>query len=203
MAGNKPQCKNVAEFVKAFGEDGKAFGYLQGKVTAVNEKDVTSSKTGESYHIAELTVEDSTGSVKIGIFNPSEQWSVGDSFNGNALVASEFQGEMQLKATKDSKIGKATAKPTTTKATTKATGSTSGAAAGKTGGDSDIVKALNALGEKVVNAITEAKVAILDQLKEVIKARFEPQPSDQPEDQDEPGSEEPPADDSEEADQSK
>ena len=165
------QCGNIAQFKEKAAASGKAFGYLEAKITEVSERDVN-KKDGTTSHVHELTLEDSTGSIKITLWDSDMTWKAGEVFSGTALYTGEYKGEINLSASRKSRISKklASSKAATT-AQKPAAAKTAGTVA--TGGSSLNVSALekkidNMKGE-ILNAIKESQIAIIDQMKEVIK----------------------------------
>jgi hypothetical protein len=171
MPQSEKQCSNIAEFFeKANSNDGKAFGYLEAKVTTVDSRSVN-KKDGTTSIVTDLTLEDDTGEIVIAIWDTDQQWKADDVFSGTNLYTSTFKGNVQLNASRSSKIskkmasGKATQKPGAAKP-----GSTKSGSGGNTGSVdvSGIEKKIANMRGEVLNAITEVKVVILDQLKAVI-----------------------------------
>lgn len=192
---SKKQPGTISEHIEAFTKTGKSYGYLQGKITGIEEKNVTKKETGEEFHIHTYILEDGSAyaededstpitTIGVSIFrdkDEEEPFKVGETLALTDLVATEFKGEIQMKTTKASKVSKKTggssAKVTTNKSTTPAakptgTGKGTGMPSGNTKTLETVVKNV---GGEIVNAINELRVALLDQLKEVIDARFSPE----------------------------
>ena len=167
------QCSNIAEFLaKASTNGGKAFGYLEVKINEVAVRDVN-KKDGTSSKVHTLTVEDATGTITVDLWDSTIDWKAGDVFCGTNLYTKEYKGIVGLSAAKTSKISKkmasgskaAAAKPAATKAA--ATGSTAA-------GTSALEKKIENMKGEILNAITEMKVVLLDQMKEFIIAQTGP-----------------------------
>jgi len=177
---DKKNCKNIQEFIdEAATHDGKAFGFLEAKITEVAEKDVN-KKDGTTGHVHELTVEDATGTIKVSVWDSDQAWKAGDVFSGTNLYTSTFKGDVQLNVTKQGKVSKklatsakaATAKPTSavtqpTSAVTQKTGCTTTTTGGSSLNMIALEKKIDNLKGELLNAFKQFQVVVLDQIKEL------------------------------------
>lgn len=180
MSETNKQCNSIASFLETFKKTkeaskdkktGKAYGFVQGRIESINEKDVPNKtrKEGEpeSWHIHEYTISDGTSfdgvsKIVISIFmekDKPEQFKVGEVLKATDLVAKEFKNEVQLKTTSKSFVAKSSEsvkEPVVSK----------DVAVPKDGGapkDADLVS-------KIMVRMDVMQSAIMEQLKEIVKA---------------------------------
>ena len=185
----------IAEHLAKFAKDGKSYGYIQGKINSISEKDITSKTSGEAFHIHTYNISDGTSygdedsgevvdSIDLAIFRDPDEadpFKEGETLSATDLIAKEFMNVVQLSTTKASKVTKKTgggtakpaakpaAKPIASKTGTPS--STSGSGSGSSG---DVKKAIQHMESAIVTKLDEMQQALIKQQKEVIKGLVGP-----------------------------
>jgi len=158
---------NISEFLTK----SKSYGFIKGTIKAVNLKKV------REWDIAELTVEDVTGSILLAVFNPTKTFTEGQVIEANHCIAKEFKGQIQLSLAKNRGeiivIGNNSSIPASNPGQSNNSGAGAPASTGGIGMDpakfEEILdRVIGKYATKITNKITEIQVSYMNQVKELL-----------------------------------